>query len=272
MKQFEANVTTIMNYLKSEGFSTSVISLHRRCYAELQEYLDSSGQGYSPEIAYKWIESNSLSWHYRKYTGYRHCIDQLEDTRTTGTVLLDHLSFRKPAYGEIIPLYRSVLDAFIKEHPEADDRHRIASARFLLYLQDNGINSITALDYDILLRFHTEDYHRSSKSKFVYENLIRKFLWYSAEKKMCSPGLPLALNKLLIPQIIKLTEDELKGHNGKVFPKITVEAIDAFLLGMKKSGYGKTVLKSSRHILSLMYIFRRLRNATSRINAAIFMC
>ena len=255
MKQFETNVTTIMNYLKSEGFSTSVISFHKCCYAELQEYLDSSGQSYCPETAYKWIESNSLLWHYRKYTGYRHCIDQLEDIRTTGTVLLDHLSFRKPAYGELNPHYRSVLDAFISEHPEADDRHRIASARFLLYLQNNGINSITALDYDILLQFHTEDYHSSSKSKFVYENLIRKFLWYAAAKKMCSPGLPLALNKLLIPQIIKLTEDELKRHNGKVFPKITVEDIDAFMIGMKESGYGKTVLESSRHILSLMYIF-----------------
>ena len=101
MKQFESNVATIMKYLRSEGFSPSVLSAHRLCYQELLGYLTISGQDYSPEIAYQWIETNKSSWSYRKYTGYRHCIDQLEDIRKDGSISLDHLCFRKPAHAGI---------------------------------------------------------------------------------------------------------------------------------------------------------------------------
>ena len=261
MNQFEENVVTIMMYLKSEGFSPSVTSLHRLCYKELQDYLTSSGQCYCPETAYQWIESNSACWNYRKFTGYRHCIDQLEDIRKTGAVSLDHLCFRRPAYDELNLSYRFILDTFISEHSKADDRYRIACARFLLYLQDNGISAITGLGYDILLKFHFEDYHSSSKSKDVYEGLIRKFLRHLSVNGMCSPGLPLALNKLLIHQIIKLTEEEIHRFSGKTLPKITPGTIEEFLIGMKDSRYGKTVLNSSRHILSLLYIFFDMHNA-----------
>lgn len=37
MKQFEVNVTTIMKYLETESFCSSVISTHRLCYAICQE-------------------------------------------------------------------------------------------------------------------------------------------------------------------------------------------------------------------------------------------
>ena len=260
MKQFETNVAIIMKYLRSEGFSPSVLSAHRLCYQELLEYLTVSGQEYSPEIAYQWIETNKSSWSYRKYTGYRHCIDQLEDIRKDGSISLDHLCFRKPAYNTLSPYFKIILDDFIKEHTEADDRYRIACARFLLYLQNNGISVITELDYEILIRYHFEDYHSSAKSKDVYEGLIRKFLKHLAAKGMCPQGLSLALNKLLIHQIIKLPQEELDGITGKAVPMIAPNTIDEFLVSMKNSRYGKTVMRGSRHILTLLYIFLDMHN------------
>ena len=38
-----------MEFLKSEGFSPSVISAHRLCYKELVEFFSASGQVYSSE-------------------------------------------------------------------------------------------------------------------------------------------------------------------------------------------------------------------------------
>ena len=255
MKQFETNVATIMRYLRAEDFSPSVLSAHKLCYQELLEYLTVSEQDYSSEIAYQWIESNKSSWSYKKYTGYRHCIDQLEDVRKDGYVSLDHLCFRKPAYNTLSPYFKSVLDDYICEHTKVDDRHRIACARFLLYLQNNGISVISDLDYEILIRFHFEDYHSSARSKDVYEGFIRRFLKDLSAKGMCPQGLPLALNKLLIHQIIKLPQEELNGISGKAVPMKTPSIIDEFLASMKESRYGKTVLRSSRHILTLLYIF-----------------
>ena len=255
MKQFEANVAVVMKYLTDENFSPSVISEHRLCYQELYNFLTASGKNYSPEVVYQWIEDHKTFWNHRQYTGWRHCIDQLEDVRKTGSISLGHLSFRKPAYTLLDPPFRAVLDAFNVDHPENDDMYRIACARFLLFIQNKGLGSVSELSYEILLQFHKEDCHSSSKSKDVYEDLIRKFLRYLAEKGMCSPGLALALNKLLIHQIIKLTDEDLGKCSGRPYPPVTGNVIDEFLAGMANARYGKTVLKCSRHILTLLYIF-----------------
>ena len=169
-----------MGYLKAEKFSASVISEHRLCYKDLAAYLSASGQSYSPDIAYQWFEEHKSSWVYHKYAGCRHCIDQLEDIRKFGCISQDHLSYRKPAYEQLNPYFRSILDTFTVSNSISDKRYQRAGARFLLYLQDKGIGNVTELSYKILLQFHQEDHHRSWKSKDVYEDLIREFLRYQA--------------------------------------------------------------------------------------------
>lgn len=79
MEQYKSNVAAVMGFLKSEGFSASTISLHKRCYQELEEFLIATNHPYSCYTASQWIERNQLSWDYRKCTGYSHCIRQLED-------------------------------------------------------------------------------------------------------------------------------------------------------------------------------------------------
>lgn len=262
MKQLETSVGTVMEFLKSEGFSPSVISAHRLCYKELVEFFSASGQVYSSEAAYQWVDEHQSSWSYRKFTGWRHCIDQLEDVRMTGSISLDHLSCRRPPYYQLDPYFRSILDEFTDAYPEFDDRYRRAGARFLLYLQNNGLSNVSELNYEILLKFHEEDYHPSSKSKDVYEDLIRKLLRHLSANGMCSPGLPLALNKLLTHQIVKLPEEELLVSSDKTYPPVTVSTIEDFISKMKDTRYAKTVLEASRHILTLLYIFLDMHRAT----------
>lgn len=249
-----------MEYLKAEKYSASVISEHRLCYKDLAAFLMSSGQSYSPDVAYKWLEEHKSSWGCHKYTGWRHCIDQLEDVRKFGCISPDHLSYRKPAYDQLNPYFRSILDAFIVDSSITDKRYRRAGARFLLYLQNKGVGNVSEINYEILLQFHQEDHHTSWKSKDVYEDLIRELLRYLVAKGLCPQGLPLALNKLLIPKIIKLSDEALRNCSGKTYPSITVRTIDEFMSGMEGVRYGTSVLKSTRHILSLLYIFLDMHN------------
>ena len=257
MEQYETNVATVMDFLKDNDFSPSVISLHKLCYQELKGYLLSLSLNYSTELAYQWIESNQSDWNYRTYTGWRHCIDQLEDVYSMGYISLDHLSCRTPAYALLNDSFKSMIDAFISDYSISDDRYRIACSRFLLYLQNNSLNNISELDYNVVLQFHQKDYHCSSKSKDVYEDLIRVFLRYLAVQGMCSFGLSLALNRLLIYQIIKLSDEELNSYTttNQKYPSVTWSIILEFLTKMADARYGKTVLKSSKHILTLLYTF-----------------
>lgn len=257
MEQYKTNVTVIMEFLKSEGFSSSVQSEHRLCYKDLQDYLSASGVSYSHETAYQWMENNKSAWNYRKFTGWRHCVDQLEDVYAQGYISPDHLGPRTSAYMMLDGVFKTELDCFLHtglDHPD-DDRYRIACARFLLFLQRNGLQSIDQLDYEMLLRYHKEDYHKSSASKDVYEDLIRVFLKHLAVQGKCTVGFSLALNKLLIHQIVRLPDDERFTGIRSGYPEITWPAITAFLKSMESVRYGKTVLRSTEHILTLLYIF-----------------
>lgn len=256
MEQYETNVTVVMDFLKSEHFSHSVLCVHKLCYQELRSYLKQSGVVYSSSAAYQWIEANQSVWSYRKYTSWRHCIDQLEDVYASGQISPDNLSPRKSAYAALNESFKAILDDFISGRALDDDRYRISCSRFLLFLQDNSVGSIQELGYGMLIKFHYTDHHRSSKSKDVYEDLIRTFLRYLAEKGLCTYGFSLVLNRLLIHQVISVSSEELCSiADGKREPALEWNTVMEFLKKMAETGYGSTVLKTSRHILTLLYIF-----------------
>lgn len=271
MKQYKTNIATVMNFLIENEFSASVISLHKQCYKSLEMYLLDIDDTFSSDVAYQWIESNKSKWSYRKYTGWKHCIDQLCDIYTMGYISLDHLVFRKPPYVLLNEHFKAIIDIFINDEAITDTRYRITCSRFLLFLQNNSINDISELDYDIIIKFHNDDYHSSSKSKDTYEDLIRRFLRYLAANNICSIGLSLALNKLLINKILKLDLSEFNNNNiatnnddNIVF---TWDTVSNFLDKLSEYNYGKTVLKASKHILTLLFIFMDMHQIT--INPSI---
>ena len=260
MEQFETSVCTVMSFLKGEEFSASVISQHKLCYQDLREYLLATRLKYSPDVGYQWIELNHGEWNYRKYTGYRHCIDQLNDVLLNEGISPEHLSPRASAYNLLNNEYKSILDSFIRDTNCNDDRYRIACSRFLLYLQKCDIYNISELTYEDIIGFHKNDYHRVQSSKDTYEDLIRVFLRYLSSINKCDIGLSLALNKLLIDKIIVLPEETLQDiqeadANSYV---IVWSQVTDFISELKRVRYGKTVINSSVHILTLLYIFLQM--------------
>lgn len=264
MEQYKTNVAIVMAFLRTNDFSASVISQHKLCYQELQQYLLDEKLDYSYETACQWTASHEKDWKYRKYTGYKHCIDQLDDVFHFNAISPDHLSPRTSAYGLLNDDYKSILNDFISEAASEDDRYRIACSRFLLYLQNSGLKSISELTYDLLLKFHSDDYHRSSRSKDTYEDLIRSFLRHLATQGICDIGLSFALNKLLIPKIMRFPDEvinRLSGNASECY-MISWGIISDFLFKMNEARYGKTVLKCSKHVLTLLYIFLEMHNTT----------
>ena len=268
MEQYKSKVAAVMEYLKDEGFSASTISLHKLCYQGLEDFLAATDQPYSFGAASQWIAASQPFWDYRKYTGYKHCIQQLDDVYRTGSILADHLCFRKPPYDLLCNEFRGILDSFISDCGyKDDDRYRISCARFLLYLQNSGLHNIEDLSYGLVLKFHEEDHHVSQKSKDVYEGLIRVFLRYLATTGKCPFGLSLALNKLIIPQIVRFSDAELKGCTTPDDVVLAWDDVSRFLSGIEAARYGRTVLKSSKHILTLLYIFLDMHH--SGLNVAL---
>lgn len=257
MKQFDKNVQTVMDFLKEEKYSPSVISLHRLCYKEFRHYLLQEGLPYSLIESGKWIEANKDTWSYRHYTGWRHCLAQLNDVYQTGSISLDYLGPHASAYLSLSAALKAEVDEYLTSGAirPGDERYRTHCSRFMYYLQERGMTSIEQLNYDTLLAFHEEDYHRSSKSKDVYEDLIRSFLRYHASQGHCTYGFALTLNKMLIHQIIRIGQIEMTDPPCREGHSISWHDIELFLTAMKETGYSGSVLKCSKHTLTLLFIF-----------------
>ena len=258
MKKYDSKVSIVMEYLEDHNYSNSVIWLHRTCYSQLKEYLTKTSQEYSLEQAMYWVDSHESEWNYRQICGYKHCIYQLNDIYLLGQISLDHVSFQSSAYANLISGFSDITDRFINEVSITDTRYKHAVSRFLMYLQNNGITSIEELNYKIIIDFHNNDYHSSSRSKDVYESLIRKFLQYLATINFCDIGLSLALNKMIIHKILIVKDSSIFNiatNQENIYPDLIWDDINNYLYMLNEKKYGSTVLKSSRHILTLLYIF-----------------
>lgn len=257
MNQYEKNVTKVMKFLTEEKYSASVISAHRICYRELKEFLVGNKLSYAFDNAMNWINFNKQLWTYREYTSRRHCIHQLEDVYRDGDISLNHVGPRGSAYSTLCLDLRKELDEYLDSGliNSTDSQYRISCSRFLAYLQKHDVKTIKQLNYKMLFRYHKEDYHRSSRSKDVYEDIIRGFLRYHALRGHCSDGYALALNKLMLHQIIKIENSLLAPFSLEQTHSITWSTIESFLSEMKEIDYGNSVMKCSKHTLTLLYIF-----------------
>ena len=257
LEQYDKNVRIVMDFLTKERYSASVISEHRVCYRIFREYLDAHGIEFSREVSFDWLEKNRCVLKKHRYTRYKHALSQLNDIYESGCVSRDSLGYRVPSYAILIPSLRKEVDDFIASDAffSKDTRYRINCSRFMEYLQRHGISSLSELNYDTLLRFREDDYHRSWKSKDIYEAMIRRMLRYYADKGICSLGLSLALNKQLIPQFIRIDEKIISGIQSEDTYDIRWNEIDTFLSLLKITGYSNTVLNASKHTLVLLYIF-----------------
>lgn len=256
MSQYEMNVNVVMKFLVDMKFCNSVICCHRKCYKELQDFLLVGNQYYSWESGNDWLESHKSLWKDWRYRSYKLYLMQLNDVYNSGKISLEHLGPRGSVYKLLKDDLRIELDEYLVKKIAVKDvsRHRIACSRFLYYLQEHGLTSIMQLDYGILFDYHKNDYHKSVKSKAVYENLIRMFLRYQYEKKRCSFGFSLALSQLIIPHIVRCDFSFYENEKYKEYV-VSWTRIECFINEVIKIGYSSTIIKAAKHYLKLLFIF-----------------
>lgn len=139
----------------------------------------------------------------------------------------------------------------------------------MIYLQNHDVTSIYKVNYHTIISFYKEDYHRTYKSKDIYNNLISAMLFYFASVGKCRIGHAIILNKFLIHKIIcniDFLSDSVDGEKNTTKFNLWIK-INLFLNRLKEIGYSGTVLKTSKHTLTLLYIFLDMNdfNFTNKI-------
>lgn len=274
MNLYDSNVKKVMSFLAEHDYSPSHMSLHRVCYREFRAFLVATDQMYSAEQAVNWLDSNKFNWSKRRYLGYLHCMKQLEDVYQTNCIQLEHLSPQHSACKYLLPSLKSELDRFLEycksiDSPRYIDSKRIMCSRFLLYLQENHIYRVSEISYTLVISFHEDDFHRNQKTKDVYEDCIRYLLRYYAQMEECSIGYSLILNKLLIHQVIFLSDmsteqvneiDSLREESLDFPPTKFWDACQGFQSAIEKYRYADTMRTCSLHTLTLLFLFLDMHN------------
>ena len=171
-------------------------------------------------------------------------------------------------YRRLKPWCKDILDAFMDEVPSDYDHSflrtiRNSVARFLDYLTNNGVSKPEDISHRIVVEFYRDDEHDSYKSKDVYNNCIRKFLRFLAERGDIQGSIPMTLDKFALSHLvfIESLQLEIQKDFGDDVDDNSISAEEYFRSTLdlyeiiKKHKYSMTMKKVFRQAWKEFFIF-----------------
>ncbi len=180
---------------------------------EFKEYMKNIGLPYSPELAQQWITESKEHWHNYKLKNSRRAMSVLADIMEHGfvTTSLQTKIERTPPYNQLPNWSRTLLDNYLATltwtyGTSYLTQIRNACSRFFLFLENEGIIQPSEITHNTVRSFFIKDIHISSINKDRYNNEISHCLKYMADRGLILKTVGLALNKLVIPDLIIVAE------------------------------------------------------------------
>lgn len=187
MDDYNDNVTIILDYLVKNRYCNTTIKANLRCFRKLKLHLSNKELDYSPEIADEWYESATSLICKTDKGAFRAALRRLHDVYENGHINLEYEKKHYLAYTVLNEDLKNILNEYLDSHKgrlatATIDNYKNACARFMIYLQRNGINTIHGLTYDLLIRFYKEDIHHGKWSKGHVHGQISMMLEYFYDK------------------------------------------------------------------------------------------
>lgn len=266
MKYYDQNVAIVMNFLESHNYGSTSVCQHKRCYKLLKTYLELNHLHFSDQHCDSWYFgfTESLPVQSTSHISMRLALKRLQDVYDTGIVRDIHITLSKPPYQLLDADFKAELDYFIhfKKSQGYPDSYtnviRSTGARFMLFLMDRKVKSVEKCSYYDIFDFFDRKNQTDNALKDRCDCISSEILGYYAKGTPKLFGMSLALNKTFINQIVKDFSFMKHNSDGRDIVPISSlwETIEGFLLEMRAARYSDTVLKSSKHTLVLLYIFR----------------
>lgn len=266
MKYYDQNVAIVMDFLESHNYGSTSVCQHKRCYKLLKIYLEQNHLHFSDQHCDSWYFEfrESLSVQSTSHMSMRLALKRLQDVYDTGAVRDIHITLSKPTYQLLDTNFKAELDHFIhvkksQGYPEGYiNVIRFTGARFMLFIMGRKVKSIKQCSYYDIFDFFYRKNQTDNALKDRCDCIASEILGYYSKETPKLFGMSLALNKAFMNQIVK--DFSFMNHtpyNRDIVPISSLwNAIEGFLLEMKAARYSDTVLKSSKHTLVLLYIFR----------------
>lgn len=270
MDRYDSNVQMVMDFLVEQGYNKSAVSIHRVCYRNFRKFLQVNGCEYSYDNGLEWQKQNETSWPKWRIKCNRICVKQLDDVYQKGVPDKHH----PYVYPTNIRQLNEKLKAELYEYLDSDycptsaetylATIQMECSDFLLHLQKCGKNSIFEITYDDIINYYFQDTSRSFKTVDRYVCQVRGLLGFYAVQGQIKTGFSVAMNKLLIPQIIRfecLAQGDrvklslLKTESHEFTTEEMWVAVNGFLILLEQHHYSNTIRRCAKHTLSLLFIF-----------------
>ena len=274
MRSYDETVTAMMLFLKSKEVCSSSISSHRNCYHKFRQFMHERGEQWEPSVVSEWISEIKQKESVPLYSIWNLYMQQLEELKSTGTVVDRRLYLNRSTYDRLCESMRSDLDDYLfscKGHYTTRSfvlaRNKLAG--MLLFFEDLGRNSVSEISYPDIISYCSSDFCFSGKTRATYLGHARRFFEFMSDQQKCPVGYAVFLNDKYAPYVgdLEAFDKPLKiriaaaANESKAFPANEFFiAINDYIDTLKSHGYGSTSLKTAKHALTVLYLFLEIHS------------
>jgi site-specific recombinase XerD len=267
--KLDAAVGEVRKYLEDNNYSYSITMSHKRCFQLFRQYLADHKKPYGKHEADQWLLGITQGLCLSTLKVYRQALEKLDAAYHRKPILNTKVQYNgRQKYQHLESWCKSLLDEFMKEIPsEYGDTYirtiRNSIARFMDYLTYRGITTLKGISHRIIADFYRDDEHDSTKSKDVYNNCIRKFLGYLAEREIIQDSIPLTLDKFVLSHLVFMESlpPEIQGKFNTVIRGDSISAEEYYkktidlqeIIDQHK--YSKTMKKVFRQAWKELFVF-----------------
>lgn len=201
MKEYQRCTSYVLNYLTENHYCQSLIHANERCFRKLGEYLEQRGIDYSPGEADKWFSMYPGQTSASDRNHARIALIRLRDVYYDGQINAAHDTRHLMSYTMLNESMKQMLAAFLssmegKKSLETIDGLKHTCARFLIFLQRNGVEEAQDISYELIVRFYQEDIHKSSIAKGQSNAAVSALMAYLFQEKRVPFGFTIIIHYL----------------------------------------------------------------------------
>lgn len=271
MENYERCVRDVMEFLTENSYCEQLIQANNRCFNRLGTALNKMETDYSPETAENWFRSSQDMISKNDLPFYRMALNRLKDIFEYGCVQKCHDTRHLMSTSVLCDSLRHELDGYLDSlRPSLSEitiiNHKRNCARFLVFIQRNGVQSISGISYTLICDFYDQDKHCGYFGKTQVNAAVSDMMRYFYEQKMVSYGFTTIIHYLSHGRntgcywnlITDKTRDEIICIISKT-DTVDIETLrsykDIFEKAYRDNCYSKTMVCSYRTAIELLILF-----------------
>ena len=269
-EEFARNVEEVMAYLAANARSRCTERGHRECYSQLASFLRDNRLPYSEAAAWEWLDGIAGSLGKTSLSIYAGALSKLGDLYSTGEIKAFH--YRAPKkedrlYGQ----HRQVVDGYCAHLRESGfaqatvGNHRAAATRFLLSLQECGVEFVADASYADVVGVLLACEGLTYRAKTDYRGKIRSILSYLHSEGLVRYGFTLLVDAMALKKgycwnnVDQEAVGALRAAQGGDGGTLPLEDYLALVEGLadehRDRGYSHGTICSVSHFGGLLYLF-----------------